>query len=309
MCERYILTLTSVLDDWQATLANQRRLANNTKAAYARDVALLIDFLTHYHAMPCTLKTLQQLKVNDLRAFLAHLGGERRRSSVIRNFLGVKSLLRHGVRRGWLPESALLAMRPPKAEKALPRAISQRATTTLVQAAGTQEQEPWLNLRDRALIILLYGTGLRISEALALCPDHIDNNKLRVEHGKGGKSRDVPLLPEVASALRIYQNACPYPLAGDEPLFRGARGGIWQSGAANSVLRRLRRLYRLPEIVTPHALRHSCATHLLENGADLRAIQELLGHQHLATTSRYTHLNMTQLRRTYHAAHPRAASE
>jgi integrase/recombinase XerC len=299
------LNLDAALNDWQETLANQRRLAVNTQEAYVRDVMLLIDFLSHYYAAPCTFDTLQQLKVTDMRAFLAYLGGSRRRSSVIRNFLGIKSLLRHGVRRGWFQESALLAMRPPKSEKALPRALQQKTTNILVQAASTQEQESWLNLRDTALIMLLYGTGLRISEALALCPYHIGNNTLRVEDGKGGKSRDVPLLPRVGAALRAYQNGCPYQLANDEPLFRGTRGGIWQSGAANSVLRRLRRLYHLPEITTPHALRHSCATHLLENGADLRAIQELLGHQRLATTSRYTQLNVTQLRRTYHAAHPR----
>lgn len=289
-------------------MAQQRRVSGHTLAAYQNDVRLFTAFLTQHHGALPSLDTLKSLKTTDLRAFLAHLGAEQSRSSVIRHFLGVKNFLRFLVNDGALPDTPLLTMRPPKAGKPLPRALSPQAVTALRDGALEEdiEVESWITARNHALIVLLYGTGMRISEAIALCPRDIRDNTARIELGKGQKARDVPLLPAVLSALAQYMRLCPHTLPHDAPLFRGLRGKTWQAASANSIVRTLRRRYNLPETATPHALRHSCATHLLENGADLRAIQELLGHKSLNTTSRYTHLNAEQLRRNFRAAHPRA---
>ncbi len=289
-------------------MAQQRRVSQHTLIAYQNDARLFVAFLTQHHGAMPTLDTLKSLKTTDLRAFLAHLGTEQTRSSVIRHFLGVKNFLRFLVYNGTLPDTPLLTMRPPKAGKPLPRALSPQAVTALRDGALEEhdDEEIWITARNHALIVLLYGTGMRISEALALCPRDIQGTTARIERGKGQKARDVPLLPAVLHAVDDYTKRCPHTLPHDAPLFRGLRGKTWQAASANSIVRTLRRRYNLPETATPHALRHSCATHLLENGADLRAIQELLGHKSLNTTSRYTHLNAEQLRRNFRAAHPRA---
>ncbi len=294
---------------WLAALADERNASPHTIAAYERDLRQFLVFLTGYHARPATLADVADLKTAELRGFLA----TRRRDgagakSLGRGLAGIRSFVRHLERKDLASSAGAKAMRAPKQPKSLPRPLSVADAVEVTEEAGAFASAPWLSARDVAVATLLYGCGLRISEALSLPGEALADPTARsmAITGKGGKTRLVPLLPAVLTAVADYRRLCPYALSTREPLFRGARGGPLKPQIVQRTMARLRGALGLPDSATPHALRHSFATHLLSAGGDLRTIQDLLGHASLSTTQNYTAVDAARLVSIYDGAHPRA---
>lgn len=294
-------------NDWRAWLAHERRCSSHTLDAYGRDLADFFDFLADHLGFPPGLKDLAALRRDDFRAYLARRQGRGLKPvSTARALSTVRGFFRFLERRGLAANAAIAHVGTPRVPKAVPKALSEAEAREAIDAVGGVSDEPWIAKRDVALLTLLYGGGLRLGEALALRRGDAPKGDSMVVTGKGRKQRVVPILPAVAVALADYLAACPYPLSDNDPLFVGARGQRLNPGVAQRQMRRLRVLLGLPETATPHALRHSFATHLLAGGGDLRTIQELLGHASLSTTQRYTDVDAARLTAVYRAAHPRA---
>jgi integrase/recombinase XerC len=299
---------------WRDWLKSERRLAAHTLIAYEHDVASFIGFMTSYLGKPPTLEALGKLKPAEFRAWLAERARQGlARTSTARAFSSVRSFFRFLDKRGLTKNASIDAIQTPKLPRSVPKALSERDMEDLLEAPPEQEREAWLDLRDGAVLLLLYGAGLRIGEALGLTKSAAedllrDGRDTLAITGKGNKTRLVPLLPQALDALRAYRDACPYLAArgGGEAFFIGARGGALDPAIVQKRVRDIRRGLGLAESVTPHALRHSFATHLLGAGGDLRTIQELLGHASLSTTQRYTDVDAARLTAVYRAAHPRA---
>jgi integrase/recombinase XerC len=299
---------------WRDWLKSERRLAHHTLVAYEHDVAAFLGFMTAYLGGPPTLAALSKLKPAEFRAWLAERARQGlARTSTARAFSSVRSFFQFLDRRGLAHNASIGAIQTPKLPRSVPKALSERDMEDLLEAPTEQEREAWLDLRDAAVLLLLYGAGLRIGEALGLSKGVVEDllktgrDTLSVT-GKGNKTRLVPLLPQALEALRIYRDACPWLAARGpgEAFFVGARGGALDPAIVQKRVRDIRRGLGLAESVTPHALRHSFATHLLGAGGDLRTIQELLGHASLSTTQRYTDVDAARLTAVYRAAHPRA---
>ncbi|MEW9805841.1 tyrosine recombinase XerC [Mesorhizobium sp. ZMM04-5] len=292
---------------WLKALAEERRLSPETAEAYERDTRQFLQFLTGHNASPPGISDIAALRPADLRAFLAH-----RRSQGVgartlgRGLAGVRSLLRFLERRGLANAAGATALRAPRQPKSLPKPLTAADARRVVSAAEQLSEEPWIAARDAAVLTLLYGCGLRISEALAIEAGDLPGAGVLRIAGKGGKTRLAPVLPLAQRAVAEYRKLCPYHLAPDRPLFRGARGGPLNPAIVQRAMRGLRSALNLPDTATPHALRHSFATHLLGRGGDLRTIQELLGHASLSTTQIYTGVDTQRLLDIYDAAHPRA---
>jgi integrase/recombinase XerC len=293
---------------WIAHLRDERRFARNTIEAYRRDVAAFLGFLLGHLGQEPAGSDLAALDPRDLRAYIAKRRegadalGDR---SVARALAAIRSFYRFIERRHGLPNARLAIVRGPKLKRTLPRPVSEQGAEALIAEAGDHDQA-WIGARDVALVTLLYAAGLRISEALALTgADRLLPETLRVV-GKGGKERLVPMLDAARAAVDRYAAACPFVLSADASLFRAVRGGAMSARMAQAVLQSLRERLGLPSSTTPHALRHSFATHLLANGGDLRAIQELLGHESLSTTQAYAGVEAKKIFQSYRAAHPRA---
>ena len=291
---------------WAVWLEAERRLSPHTLAAYRDDLAAFLAFLAEHLGGPPTLDDLLGLRPTDYRAWLARRArDDYARTSTARALSVVRGFVRFLDRRDYGHAPALAAVRSPKLPHAIPKALSPDAAAAVLE--GTEDAaEPWIAARDLALLSLLYGAGLRIGEALGLSRRVAPLGEALSVVGKGHKERRVPLLPAVRAAVADYLRQCPWRGGPDAPLFLGARGGALQPAVAQRRMRDLRRRLGLPETATPHALRHSFATHLLAAGGDLRAIQELLGHASLSTTQRYTAVDTAQLVETYNRAHPRA---
>jgi integrase/recombinase XerC len=305
--------IIAAIEDWQRWLGAERQGSVHTLDAYSRDLAAFLDFLTgHLGGLP-TLDDLRRLVAADIRAFLAaRANAGIARTSQARTISTLRNFFRFLRRSGRVDNPAVDTVRPPRAEPPLPKALTESDALDLVRApAPTVETRPWIARRDTALMLLLYGCGLRIDEALRLtraeAPTREKGHGDRlVVTGKGRKQRMVPLLPVVIEAIEAYIAACPYMLAPDGPLFVGARGARLSARVVQRHVERLRGFLGLPDTATPHALRHSFATHLLGAGGDLRTIQELLGHSSLSTTQRYTRVDADRLVAVYDRAHPRA---
>lgn len=297
----------TALADWLGYLADERRAARHTIVAYRRDLDSFIGFVATHLGGPPSLSDLAALRPADFRAWLAKRAQEdRARTSTARALSAVRSFYRFLERRGQIKAPAIGSIRTPRLPRSLPKPLAPEEAAEAMRRIGDVAATPWAALRDRALLTLLYGCGLRIDEALALNRrDAPLEDRLRVK-GKGSRERVVPVLPAVADAVAKYLAACPYDLGRDDPLFVGARGKRLQAGVVQRQMRKLRQYLGLPETATPHALRHSFATHLLSDGGDLRAIQELLGHASLSTTQRYTEVDQAQIMKVYARAHPRA---
>ncbi len=252
------------------------------------------------------MATLSALAPSDFRAYLAHRAARVERSSVGRGLSVVRGFVRFLERRGLASSPALAVLRAPKLPRAVPKPLSIPDAVEIIEAPADVATDAWQARRDIAVLTLLYGCGLRISEALGLPRAAAPLGEQITITGKGNKQRLVPVLPAVRQAVADYLAACPYPLPPDGPLFIGARGGPLSPRVVQRQMETLRRALGLPETATPHALRHSFATHLLAGGGDLRAIQELLGHASLSTTQRYTSVDSARLLAVYDAAHPRA---
>jgi integrase/recombinase XerC len=301
--------LRAARQSWLKALATERRLSPETVEAYERDTRQFLQFLTGHCGGPPGLGDVAELRAADLRAFLAarRNGGAGART-LGRGLAGVRSLLRFLERRGLANAAGAAALRAPKQPKSLPKPLMAEDARRVVSAGEQLAEEPWIAARNAAVLTLLYGCGLRISEALGLKGADLSSPQdrlLRVT-GKGGKTRLVPVLPAALRALAEYRRLCPYALGPQDALFRGARGGPLDPAIVQREMRKLRSALNLPQTATPHALRHSFATHLLGRGGDLRTIQELLGHASLSTTQIYTGVDTARLLEVYEAAHPRA---
>ena len=291
---------------WQRELGSVRRLAANTLEAYTRDVDQFLSFLAGHAGGPVTLATLKELRGADIRAFMAQRRSESLGSrSLARVLSALKSFFRFLEREGVVATEALNVIRTPKLPKSLPKALTVNEARQTIAVTESMEERPWVAARDMAVLSLCYGAGLRISEALALTAGDLEAQVLRVT-GKGGKVRLVPLIEPVRKAIDLYLELTPFKSWPEEPLFRGVRGGVLSPRLIQQRMVQLRGALGLPPSATPHALRHSFATHLLGRGGDLRAIQELLGHASLSTTQIYTAVDTDRLLESYRKAHPRA---
>ena len=300
--------VVDALSRWQSWLALEKRASKHTVEAYRLDVFNLFNFLNNYHGRVVTLTMLGALTLGDFRSWLSYNAGEEHTaSSRARAVAGVRNFFRWLDRSGQLHNAAIDLLKLPKTQRRLPRPVSVEEAQHSVDSAKNISMEDWVGLRDEALFTLLYGAGLRLGEALGLHFGEFKNDGERITViGKGNKQRSVPMLPIVSASIQKYIKACPYTMKSSAPLFMGVRGEVLNPAVAQRQMRQVRRRLNLPETVTPHALRHSFATHLLSDGADLRSLQELLGHSSLSTTQLYTKVDAGQLAKTYHAAHPRA---
>lgn len=279
----------------------------NTLAAYQTDLTGFLAFMAVHLGGSAGRGALANVTLSDMRAWMAH---ERGRGvgarSLARALSAVKSFYRWLSEKDEFDATAVLSTRSPKFTKKLPRPLAPDAAKAVIETAGLQSKHGWVGARDIAIVTLLYGCGLRISEALSLtCADTPLPEALRIK-GKGGKERVVPVLPAARDAVETYRRLCPHPETPETPLFRGVRGGALGPRPVQKMIEQVRLQLGLPATATPHAMRHSFATHLLAAGGDLRAIQELLGHASLSTTQAYTSVDTTRLLEVYNAAHPRA---
>ncbi|GGF08451.1 tyrosine recombinase XerC [Aliidongia dinghuensis] len=304
--------LSDAIEAWQQQLKSERRASAHTLAAYGRDLAVFLDFTRDHHGEMPSLALLGRLRPADFRAYLAaRAAQDLAKSSQARALSVLRGFFRFLDRRGLVTNPALTVLRGPRLGQSVPKPLSEGDAEAAIDAADTVQTvtaPPWIAARDTAVVTLLYGCGLRLSEALDLTRRQAPTagmTTLRVT-GKGGKTRIVPLLPVVASAVDDYLAHCPHPIGPDDPLFVGTRGGPLNPRLVQRLMEQLRIRLGLPDSATPHALRHSFATHLLAGGADLRAIQELLGHASLSTTQRYTAIDAAKLMEVYDRAHPRA---
>ena len=297
---------TALTDAWIAHKATVSGLSDNSVSAYRRDVHEFLTFLASHRGQLPGLAILKSVDIRDIRSWMAHA---RRRGvsarSLARQLSAVKGFFR------WLGETegfdpvAILSVRAPKFQRALPRPVPEDAALDILDHSSKAKGPKWISARDEAVLALLYGCGLRVSEALSLTwSSHPLPDSLRVR-GKGGKERLVPVVPAAREAVSRYAELCPFPPVRDAPLFRGIRGGPMNQRAVRTVMQRTRAALGLPATATPHALRHSFASHLLKASGDLRAIQELLGHSSLSTTQAYTEVDTAHLADVYRSAHPR----
>jgi integrase/recombinase XerC len=294
---------------WLAHLTGERRVSPHTLDAYRRDVRQFLDFLSRHTGAPADLAAFADLRPSDLRSFMAQRRAEGVESrSLSRNLAGVRSLARFLERNGKACASAFGAVRTPRTARRLPKPLAAEAACAVARDAGLADREPWVGARDAAVFGLLYGAGLRISEALAITRQEApvgDRDEITVL-GKGGKTRAVPVIAPVRTQIEAYLALCPYRGSPSGPLFLGVKGGALSPRVVQLAIERLRGALGLPDTATPHALRHSFATHLLARGGDLRTIQELLGHASLSTTQIYTAVDSARLMQAWSAAHPRA---
>jgi integrase/recombinase XerC len=291
---------------WLRDLGAVRRLAARTLEAYRRDLGQFVTVLASHTGGAVSLATLRDMRAADLRAFMAvrrQDGVEAR--SLARALSAIKSFFRYLEREGVLSIEALNTLRTPRTRKSLPKALTVREAKAAIATTDEMEDRPWVAARDMAVLSLCYGAGLRISEALGLSRADVEGPTLRVT-GKGGKTRLVPIIEPVRQAIEAYLKLCPFTLTPSQPMFRGVKGGVLSPRLLQARMVQLRSALGLPPGATPHALRHSFATHLLGRGGDLRAIQELLGHASLSTTQIYTAVDTERLLDAYRAAHPRS---
>ena len=299
--------LRRALDDWQTWLAEERQASPHTIAAYAQDMTAFLDAVTEHIGEAPGIAALLDLRTADFRAWLARKGQDGlSRTSLARALSTVRGFFRYLERHGHGANAHLGALRTPRLPRSVPRPLAEVEAFEVIAGALTLDERPWIAKRDVALFTMLYGCGLRIGEALGLNRGEAPRRDVVLVRGKGNKQRQVPVLPAVREALAEYLAACPFDPGADGPLFIGARGKRLSPREVQRQMARLRARLGLAETATPHALRHSFATHLLAAGVDLRAIQELLGHASLSTTQRYTEIADEQLLAAHSAAHPRA---
>ncbi|WP_317057238.1 tyrosine recombinase XerC [Roseovarius rhodophyticola] len=295
------------LQDWLAFQKSLRGAPQTTLDAYGRDVSDFLTFITEHKGETQGLRALERISVTDMRAWMAFTRGDDvGPRSLARKLSAVKSFFRWLSEREGIEPTAVLSARSPKYQRKLPRPLSPGAAQDVIDTLSFQTTQPWIGKRDEAVVTLLYGCGLRISEALGLLGSDLPlGEALRIK-GKGGKERVVPVIAPAREAVERYVAACPYPMEPEQPIFRGARGGPLNPRTLQQTMARVRMQLGLPSTATPHAMRHSFATHLLNAGGDLRAIQELLGHASLSTTQAYTAVDTSRLMEVYAKTHPRA---
>ena len=290
-------------------LSGERRLADKTVEAYGQDLRTFFRFLSSHFEDTINLSQLEGMKVRDFRAYLSHL---RRKdpplsnASIARSISALRTFFRYMERRWDISNSALAQIRAPKTKAPIPKPLSVSGASEITGTGHIIDDRPWVQARNTAVMMLLYGAGLRISEALSLTSSDVPLTDKLVITGKGNKSRLVPILPQVREAVQQYLNLNPHKVPKGESIFRAIKGGALSARQIQKDMQLMRSYLGLPDTATPHALRHSFATHLLAGGGDLRTIQQLLGHESLSTTQRYTDVDASALRRVHKASHPRA---
>ena len=294
-----------LITHWQTWLRDERRYSAHTLDAYGRDLSCFFEFTQEYLDRTPTLADLQKAEVRLFRAFLSSRAAHHiEKSSIARELSTLKNFYHWLARNNIVENPAIEVISSPRRAKVLPRAIDVDDAFNILDIAKDFSKKEWQGLRDVAIFTILYGCGLRISEALSLNLDDINHNDFLKIKGKGNKERLVPLLPVIKEKITAYLAACPYNIKSGEALFLGARGERLSPRIVQRTLEKIRAYLGLSDSLTPHALRHSFATHLLANGTDLRTIQELLGHASLSTTQRYTDVQIETLQKEYHKAHP-----
>lgn len=301
--------MKEVINNWHDYLTLQRNYSAHTTTSYLHDLNHFLAFLTEYNAAPLALENLAQVDLRAFRSWLAKRHGQEyiaasnaRALSAIKNFYNFLEKS-YGIKC-----HILYSVRTPKKAKLIPKSLSENEAQISIDHIDEFGKMPWIELRNKALLVLLYASGLRISEALSLTKDDLKNPEFIKITGKGRKERILPWLEIAKNLIEQYLAMLPYDIKDNEQIFRGKMGKVLQPAVFGRELIALRRFYGLPEHLTPHAFRHSFATHLLENGADLRAIQDLLGHQSLSTTQIYTKINLKHLENVYNQSHPIAKS-
>ena len=302
--------LATTIQQWQEYLLAERRLSALTAKSYEFDLKEFFDFLKQHLGKVASLTDLEDLKITDFRSFLVWRTEQKiTRSSLARGLSTLKNFFRFLMKLGLVQNNAIMAVKSPRKPHLLPHPLTPEDAKKFLELAKDMNKKPWQGYRDHALYTLLYGCGLRIAEALSLnVKDVTGNSDVLVITGKGNKQRLVPLLPAVHHALLVFLKHHPDPRP-DAPLFIGSRGDRINPGVVQRNVREIRHAMGLPDTVTPHAFRHSFATHLLQGGGDLRTVQELLGHASLSATQRYTEITTEHLDQVYEHAHPRAHSK
>lgn len=299
--------LAAAIGRWQDWLRSEKNLSPHTQRAYSADIGHFVRFLADHEDGAISLNKLAAVSLTDFRSWMSRKAMDGLASSSrARSLAAVKNFMRWLDRQGVLHNPAIATVRTPKLPRKLPRPLEQAQAMRVLDQAASMETDDWLGARNQALFTLLYGCGLRINEALSLDIAELPRDGFMRVMGKGSKERQVPVLPLVEKIIAQYRDLCPFAETPDRPLFVGEKGGRLNQGLAQKALRQMRAALSLPETATPHALRHSFATHLLQNGANLREIQELLGHSSLSTTQRYTDVNAEEMLRAYKQFHPRA---
>lgn len=299
--------LADKLVKWHNYLNVEKQLSPHTLRAYSTDAEHFISFLFNHLGKRPGLDDLSQISLRDFRSWMSRKAMEgTSNASRARSLSGIKNLLTWLDKQGIMHNAAINTVRSPKLPHKLPRPLHEDQAMEIIDQADTLEVEDWIGKRNKALFILLYGSGLRINEALSLNIEHLPRDGFMRVLGKGNKERQVPVIQIVETTINEYLELCPYAKDKERPLFLGSRGKRLSQGVAQRAMRNLRGALGLPGNATPHAFRHSFATHLLQNGANLREIQELLGHSSLSTTQRYTEVNAEEMMRIYKNAHPRA---
>ena len=293
--------------NWLGNLKEVRNLSDNTLISYKHDVRSFIDFMSTHTGSEVSIKYLNDMKISDFRSFLSYLRNKDISStSIARIISSLKSFFNYLLNTNLIESTVVQSLRTPKQKKSLPRPISSELAIETIKHAQDMEKEKWIGLRNKSILMLLYGCGLRISEALNLNFEDINENDYLIIKGKGNKERMVPLMDYVKNDIENYIHECPKNFMKDDPLFVGKSMDRLSPRIIQYVLEKIRHNLSLPETATPHALRHSFATHLLDSGGDLRTIQELLGHSSLSTTQKYTKVETEKLYDAYSKTHPLA---
>jgi len=299
--------IQSIVKEWQAYLELQKNYSKNTKAAYLNDLKAYFTFISNYSEKSVNLKSISLVDIRLIRSWLSDRRfADYTASSTARALSSVKSFYKYLEKTRNIVCHSIYAVSSPKKAKTLPKALSKEDTLFSLDKLASLSETRWIDLRNRSLLTLIYASGLRISEALSLTKQHIKETEYIKVIGKGNKERLVPWINNAKKLILEYLEELPYAIGENEPIFRTKTGKVLHRCNFNSELVKLRRIYGLPEHLSSHSFRHSFATHLLENGADLRSIQELLGHKSLSTTQRYTKVNLTHLESVYNKSHPEA---
>jgi len=294
-------------NNWLNYLSNIKKLSQNSVVSYKNDLSKFFIFFQDYIEKNIGLKEIESIKISEFRSFLTYRrNSEISSNSIARNISALKSFFRFLIKNNKIKESSVFNLKSPKLKKSLPRPINVDLAIQVIKQAEEIEDEKWIGLRNKAILILLYGCGLRISEALSLNYDDVQNEDHILIKGKGEKERIVPMMPYIKKGIENYLEICPKEIISGEALFIGKRFSRLSPRIIQYALEKIRTALSLPETATPHALRHSFATHLLDSGGDLRTIQELLGHSSLSTTQKYTKVETSKLLDTYKKSHPLA---
>tara|TARA_B100001059_G_scaffold54774_1_gene49319 strand:+ start:664 stop:1581 length:918 start_codon:yes stop_codon:yes gene_type:complete len=294
-------------NNWLNYLSNIKKLSQNSVVSYKNDLSKFFIFFQDYIEKNIGLKEIESIKISEFRSFLTYRrNSEISSNSIARNISALKSFFRFLIKNNKIKESSVFNLKSPKLKKSLPRPINVDLAIQVIKQAEEIEDEKWIGLRNKAILILLYGCGLRISEALSLNYDDVQNEDHILIKGKGEKERIVPMMPYIKKGIENYLEACPKEIVSGEALFIGKRFSRLSPRIIQYALEKIRTALSLPETATPHALRHSFATHLLDSGGDLRTIQELLGHSSLSTTQKYTKVETSKLLDIYKKSHPLA---